>query len=114
VHCSQHTGDKLINSVTLLDERYQGRYPTLIVVSILEMREDQFLEGVDLILEVHEIHNGLVTVSVSLAINVFGGLDQTYPSFGSLIVFKLIYSSYSKRPVRRNSACIIMTRHDRN
>lgn len=79
VHCSQHAGNKLVDSITLLNQRHQGRYPTLIVCSILEMRENQFLKRVNLILEVHKVHNSLVTVLVSLNITAIGQFGRHTP-----------------------------------
>lgn len=63
------------------------------------MGEDEFLESVDLILQLHEVCNGLVA-GRTLATADRGLFEHiTHPSFGSLIDFKLMYSSYSNVPL---------------
>lgn len=62
------------------------------------MRKDKFLEGIDLILEGHEVGDCFITIAVLEAFEQ-GRMMVLYPSFGSLMDLRLIYSSYSKRPV---------------
>lgn len=62
MHSPQHTSNKLVNPITLLYKRYQRRNPTLVVRPGQEMRENQLLERIDLILQVHEIVNRLITL----------------------------------------------------
>jgi hypothetical protein len=50
MHCAQHTSDELVDTVRLLDKWYQGCYPALVVRATSEVREDELLEGIDLIL----------------------------------------------------------------
>lgn len=57
----------------------------------------KLLKGVDLILEGHEIGNGFVSSPKSEVIQTNEPL-RTYPSFGSLIDLRLMYSSYSNSP----------------
>jgi len=65
VHCAQHASNELVNTVTLLHKWHQGRNTALIVRTGLEMREDQLLETVDLVLQGHEIGNSLITIVMS-------------------------------------------------
>jgi hypothetical protein len=50
-----------------LNQRHQRGYPALVVRSVLKVRKDQFLEGVDLVLEVHEIGDCFVAINVSIS-----------------------------------------------
>lgn len=60
MHSPQHAGDELVDAVALLHQRDQGGDATFVVGAGLEMREDQLLEGIDLILQCHEICNCLI------------------------------------------------------
>lgn len=60
MHGSEHAGDKLVDAVALLHKRYQGRNTALIVADVSEMGEDQFLKLFNLVLQDHEIGDGLV------------------------------------------------------
>lgn len=97
MHSSQHACDKLVDTIALLDQRNKSRNSALVVRASSEMGENEFLEGVDLVLKGHEIRDGLVSlVKVS---HVSGAQSRpAHPSLGSLIDLRLIYSSYSKRP----------------
>ena len=95
MHGSQHAGDKLVNSETLLDQRDEGGYPAFIVCGASELGEYEFLEGFYLILQGHEIGDGFEAESRSAR----QALWYTHPSLGSSMFFKLMYSSYSKRPL---------------
>lgn len=68
MHSSQHAGDKLVDTIALLHKRDQRRDPALVVGSRQEMREDQLLERIDLILQGHEFRDGLITKSHSVSI----------------------------------------------
>ena len=61
MHSAQHAGNELVDTVTLLYETHQRGYPALIIASTLKVGEDEFLEGIDLVLEGHQIGNRLVT-----------------------------------------------------
>lgn len=61
MHCSKHTCSKFINSVAFLDERDQCRYPSFVIGATSEMRKDEFLKFIDLVLKTHQVHNGLIT-----------------------------------------------------
>ena len=65
MHGSQHTGDELVDTITLLHKGDQRRDPTFIVCAGLEVREDELLEGIDLILQGHKIGDGLVAARMS-------------------------------------------------
>lgn len=62
VHGSQHAGDELVDAITLLHKWHQCRDPTFIVRAGHEVREDELLEGIDLILQSHQIGDGLVAM----------------------------------------------------
>lgn len=98
MHGSQHAGNEFIDAITFLYKRHQRRDAALIVGSGLEMRENKLLKGIDLILQGHEIGDCLVaTIRLAFSAQVAVQINAN-PSFGSLIVFKLIYSSYSNKP----------------
>lgn len=65
MHRSQHAGDEFIYAIAFLHQWHQRRYPTFIIRSRSEMREDKFLERVDLVLEGHEIGDCLVAAALS-------------------------------------------------
>lgn len=62
MHCSEHTGDEPIDSITLMNEGHQRGNFALVVGPLAEVREYELLEGIDLILELHEVGNRLVAV----------------------------------------------------
>lgn len=62
MHGSQHAGNELVDAITLLHKWHQCRDSTFIVRAGLEVREDELLEGIDLILQTHQIADGLVAV----------------------------------------------------
>jgi hypothetical protein len=57
VHGPQHADDETVNSVTLLDLRNEGRDTTFVVCGSSEVSEDEFLERVDIVLQVHQVHD---------------------------------------------------------
>ena len=65
MHCSQHASNELVDSIALLDQGHQCRDTAFIVSAGLEMREDQLLESINLVLQGHEIGNSLVAVTLS-------------------------------------------------
>jgi hypothetical protein len=50
MHSAQHARDKLVDTITLLYETYQRRYPAFVVASTLEVGEDKLLESINLVL----------------------------------------------------------------
>lgn len=82
MHSSQHAGDELVDTIAFLHQRDQRRDPTLIVGSRQEMREDQLLERIDLILQGHEFGDGLITKSY---------LVSVYPVFEPALNIPLIW-----------------------
>lgn len=60
MHCAEHTGNELINTIALLNQWHQRSDPTFVVRPASEVGKDEFLEGVDLILKGHEIGDGLI------------------------------------------------------
>ena len=61
------------------------------------MGENQLLKGVNLVLKGHKISNCLISSGMSARAFALEA-EEIYPSFGSLIDLRLMYSSYSKRP----------------
>ena len=98
MHCSQHASDEFVNTIAFLYQRDQCRDSAFVVCSTSKMRENELLEGIDLILECHEIGDGFIAMDSISHHSRLAQLASPYPSFGSLIDFKLMYSSYSKRP----------------
>ena len=64
----------------------------------MKLREDELLKGLDLILQMHQICDCLVSVCNQHPRFCKLALALTNPSFGSLMDRKLIYSSYSNVP----------------
>lgn len=62
MHGAKHAGDELVDAVALLHQGHQGRDPALIVLTTPEMGKDEFLESLNLVLEVHQVGNGLVAL----------------------------------------------------
>ncbi|KAL1840656.1 hypothetical protein VTK73DRAFT_3704 [Phialemonium thermophilum] len=62
MHGAQHAGDKLVDAVALGDQGHQGRDAALVVAHAPEVREDELLELVDLVLQGHEVGDGLVAL----------------------------------------------------
>ena len=55
MHCSQHACDKFVDAIAFLHKRHQRGNTTLVVGAASKMGENEFLKGVYLILEGHEI-----------------------------------------------------------
>ena len=66
MHCSQHAGYKLVNAIAFLHQRHQRSNSALIVCAAAEMRKDELLKGIDLVLKRHEIGNGFIAVTISV------------------------------------------------
>lgn len=62
MHGAQHASNEFVNSIALLDQRHQGSDPTLVVSNVSEVRKDQFLELLYLVLQHHQIRDGLVSL----------------------------------------------------
>lgn len=62
MHGAQHASDKFVYSIALLDQWHQGRDPTLVVSDVSKVRKDQFLELLYLVLQHHQIRDGLVSL----------------------------------------------------
>jgi len=62
MHGAKHARDEFVNSITFSNEWYERSHSTLVVGASSERRKDQFLKGLDLVLEVHEIGDSLVTL----------------------------------------------------
>lgn len=62
MHGSQHAGDELVDAIALLDQGHQGRDAAFVVEAVADVGKDQFLEGVDLVLQGHEVGDGLVAL----------------------------------------------------
>lgn len=70
VHRTKHAGDELVDAVALLNQRHQRRNATFVVSDIPEVGEDEFLELLNLVLQHHEVGDGLVAL-----IRVIDGLQ---------------------------------------
>lgn len=101
VHRPEHAGDEFVDAMRLLNQRHQGRDATFVVRTRTEMGKDEFLERVDLILKGHEVGDCLIArcLSEGFCQVLMARPKHTYPSFGSLIDLRLIYSAYSNVPV---------------
>jgi hypothetical protein len=62
MHSAQHTSDEFVNAIALLHQRDQRSDAALVVCAASEVRENKLLEGIDLILQGHQVRNGLVTL----------------------------------------------------
>jgi hypothetical protein len=62
MHGSQHTCDESIYAIAFFNLWYESTYTTFIVGRAAKVSKDQFLEGIDLILQVHQIVDSLVAV----------------------------------------------------
>ena len=111
MHSSKHTGDEPVDSVTLLNEWDERRDSTFVVGGSSEVSESELLERVDLILEGHEVGDGLVSggameEKVSYELSAKARSEEgrkerpAHPSLGSSIPRSVTYSSYSKRPLK--------------
>ena len=65
MHSPEHAGNKAVDAVAFVDERYQRGDFAFIICAVAEMREDQLLKGVDLVLELHEVRDCFVAVCKS-------------------------------------------------
>jgi hypothetical protein len=70
VHSAQHASDELVDAIALLDQGNQRSNAALVVCAAAEVREDQLLEGVDLVLQGHQVGDGLVSL-----VGVVDGLE---------------------------------------
>jgi hypothetical protein len=61
VHGAQHAGDKLVDSVTLLDQGHQTRDLAFVVQPASKVSKNELLECLNLVLEIHEVGDGLVS-----------------------------------------------------
>jgi len=62
MHSSQHASDELVDAVALLHEGNQCSDSAFIVGAASEVRKDELLERVDLILQRHQVRNRLVSL----------------------------------------------------
>ena len=60
VHGSQHAGCKLVDGIGFLNQRNQRSNATLIVGRRSKVGENELLELVNLVLQVHQVANRLV------------------------------------------------------
>jgi hypothetical protein len=61
VHGAQHAGDELVDSVALLNQGYQTGDLALVVQPASKVSKNELLECLNLVLEVHEVGDGLVS-----------------------------------------------------
>lgn len=60
MHSTQHASNEFVDAIAFLDQRDQRGYPALVVCAASEVGEDELLERIDLVLQRHEIGDGLV------------------------------------------------------
>ena len=88
VHGSKHARDEPIDAVAFLNLGDERTDTTLIVGRTAEVGEDQLLKRVDLVLQVHEVADGLVSADSSMSISVWLDpetlLDTSIPLAASL------------------------------
>lgn len=60
MQCAKHACDELVDAVTFVNKRDEGGDATFIVANIAEVRENELLELLNLILQYHEIGDGFV------------------------------------------------------
>lgn len=74
MHCSKHARDELVDTVALLHKRNESRDSAFIVANTSEVREDELLELINLVLQDHQVADGLISlvgVVDSFQANVF-------------------------------------------
>lgn len=92
VHGAEHAGDEFVNAVAFLHQWRQRGDSTFIVVGASEMRKDELLELVDLILQRHQIRDGLVTfvgVVDRFQTDILFVLEGAFPMSAWSLVFKV-------------------------
>jgi hypothetical protein len=88
MHCTKHARDELVNAVAFLNERDKSSNPAFVVANVSEMGEDELLELVNLVLQNHQVANGLVAfvgIVYGLETNVFFVLERAV-EFGVLLM----------------------------
>lgn len=94
MHGSHHAGDEFVDTVTFLDQRHKSSNTTLVVGMMTETRKNNLLESINMILQSHQIIDSFETMlSPKLVLTLLITKQTTYPSLGSSIFFKLMYSS---------------------
>lgn len=66
VHGAQHASQEFVNTIALLDKRHKTRDAAFVVRRTTEMRKDELLELLDLILQGHQVHDSFVADSSSV------------------------------------------------
>lgn len=61
MHCSQHARNEFVDAVTFLHQGYQRRDSALVVGTTSKVGEDKLLESINLVLQSHEICDGLIS-----------------------------------------------------
>jgi hypothetical protein len=82
MHSTQHASDEFVDAITLLDQGNQRSNAAFVVCAAAEVRENKLLEGIDLILQSHQVGNGLVSlvrVVDRLETDVFLILERSCP-----------------------------------
>lgn len=66
MHGPHHTRDETIDAVALLDQRDERGYSALVVGCSVEVSEYELLERFDLVLEIHQVRNRLISCYMDL------------------------------------------------
>ena len=105
MHSAQHACNEFVDTIALLYQGHKRRYPTFVVRAASEMCKYEFLKSIDLVLKNHEVCDSLVSRSDISRRSVEHEIG-TYPSLGSLMDLRLMYSSYSNNPAPNQNLII--------
>ena len=64
MHSPQHARNELVDPITLANEGYECGDSTFVVRANVEVGEDELLEGVDFVLELHKVGDCFITIAV--------------------------------------------------
>jgi hypothetical protein len=62
MHGAQHAGNKLVYAIALLHQGHQRSNSTLVVGAAPEVRENELLERIDLILKGHQVGDCFISL----------------------------------------------------
>lgn len=70
MHGNEHASNKLVDTIAFLHQWDQSGNTTLIIGTWTKVTEDELLEGVDLVLQDHQVHDGFESL-----IGIIGTLE---------------------------------------
>lgn len=62
MHSTQHAGDEFVDAIAFLNKWDKRSNATFVVRATSEMRKDELLEGINLILQGHQIRDRLIAL----------------------------------------------------